>query len=83
MSPRIFTSKDGLVAVDLIHCAMDYLSAAELLFGSGPHLYDSASYLAHLGIEMLLKGWLLEVNGSFEGVHLLSNLHGTLLSLER
>ena len=79
MAPRIFTRKDGLVAVDLIHCGIDHLTAAELLFQSGPHLYDSAGYLAHLGIEMLLKGWLLEVNGSFEGVHQLSNLYDTLV----
>lgn len=76
---RTFTKNDGLIPVDLVHCGLDHLTASKLLFGTGPHLFDSAGYLAHLGIEMLLKGWLLEVNGAYEGTHSLKRLHSDLV----
>jgi HEPN domain-containing protein len=78
---RIFTVKDGLKPADLVHCALDHLSAADFLFKSGPHHFDSAGYLAHIGIEMLLKGWLLQTNKSFEGTHNLISLHKALVEI--
>ena len=75
---REFMKSDGLLPVDLVHSAMDHLTAAELLFDAGPHLYDSAGYLSQLGIELLLKGWLLEVVGFFDGTHSLKDLYNTL-----
>ncbi len=76
---RVFTKDDGLIPVDLVHCALDHLSAAQALFESNPAHYDSAGYLAHIGVEMLLKGWLLEVNGSFKGTHNLNELYNNLI----
>ncbi|MBU0621359.1 MAG: HEPN domain-containing protein [Gammaproteobacteria bacterium] len=80
MLPRVFTTADGLLPVDLAHCGLDHLTSAQRLFNSGPSHYDSAGYLAHIGIELLFKGWLLESTGRFEGIHNLGTLHGQLVS---
>lgn len=80
MPPRIFTADDGLLPVDLAHCGLDHLTAAQKLFKSDPSHYDSAGYLAHIGVELLFKGWLLETTGRFEGIHNLGALHGQLVS---
>lgn len=77
--PRTFTKDDGVGAGDLLHCGEDHLSAAEALFAGSPSFYDSAGYLAHMGIELLLKSWLLEVAGKFPGVHRLSDLWAALM----
>lgn len=76
---RIFTKDDGFEAGDLLHCGQNHLSAAEALFAGSPSFYDSAGYLAHMGIELLLKGWLLEVAGEFPGVHRISDLWTDLM----
>jgi|ERR1017187_1401022 HEPN domain-containing protein len=67
--PRTFSAKDGVVAVDLLHCGVDHLDAAKTLFGGNPSHFDSAGYLAHIGTELLLKAWLLHSTGQFEGIH--------------
>ena len=77
---RKFTSEDGVEAGDLLHCGEDHLSAAGYLFAASPSFYDSAGYLAHIGIELLLKSWLLEVAGEFPGTHSLSRLWSTLMN---
>lgn len=77
--PRTFTKEDGVEAGDLLHCGQDHLSSARVLFESSPSFYDSAGYLAHMGIELLLKSWLLEVAGEFPGIHRLSDLWADLL----
>ncbi len=69
---RRFTQKDGLLPEDLVHCGLDHLAAAEALFATNASHFDSAGYLAHIGVELLLKGWHLQVFGEFEGIH---NLH--------
>lgn len=66
---REFSAKDGLVPVDLLHCGLDHLDAAKALFASNPIHYDSAGYLSHIGVELLIKAWLLQVTKSFEGIH--------------
>ena len=78
---RTFTEKDGVNPADLVHCALDHLSASEELFKGTPNLFDSAGYLAHIGIEMLLKGWLLETNKSFKGTHNLQDLYDNLVEI--
>ena len=80
MSPRIFTTADGLLPVDLAHCGLDNLTSAKILFNSDPSFYDSAGYLAHIGVKLLFKGWLLETTGRFEGIHNLVALHSQLVS---
>ena len=76
--PRTFSRDDGLVPVDLVHCGLDHITAALALFDTDPSHYDSAGYLAHIGVELLLKGWLLEVAESFSATHDLSELYKEL-----
>jgi HEPN domain-containing protein len=77
---RVFTAeKDGLVAADFLHAGLDHRTAAKLLFESDdPSHFDSAGYLAHMAVELLLKAWLLEVAGEFEGIHNLQALYDVL-----
>ena len=80
MPPRTFTTADGLLPVDLVHCGLDHITSAQVLFNSDPSHYDSAGYLAHIGVELLFKGWLLETTGRFEGIHNLCALHRQLVN---
>lgn len=72
---RKFTVEDGLVPVDLLHCGLDHLAASKALFKLSPAGFDSAGYLAHIGVELLLKAWLLY---GTEGVRGYPQLQGTL-----
>lgn len=78
---RIFSvAKDGLVACDFLHSGLDHVTGSKLLFNSDdPGHLDSAGYLAHIGVELLLKAWLLEVAGEFEGIHNLEALYELLI----
>lgn len=80
MAKRTFTRADGYIPADLAHCGIDHLGAAEVLFKTGPSHYDSAGYLSHLGIELVLKGWLLEAAGAFNDGHRLSDLYQDLVN---
>jgi HEPN domain-containing protein len=71
---HVYSKADGLIAADLIHCGLDHMTAAGALFGSDPSHFDSAGYLAHIGVELLLKGWLLEAAGRFDGIHSVQKL---------
>ena len=71
--PRSFT-KDEYVAEDLLQAGLDHLSAAKILLNSDPFVFDSAGYLAHMGLELMLKSWLLHLNGKFQGIHPLADL---------
>ncbi len=72
--PRIFKSEEGYQARDLIHYGLDHVNAAENLFRSSPSYFDSAGYLLHMGFELLLKAWHLEVLSEFPAVHCLTDL---------
>ena len=72
--PRKFTKRDGYTEKDLLHYAVDHLKSARVLFEKHYDLYDSAGYLSHLGIEMILKSMLLYREGEFPGVHKLGFL---------
>jgi HEPN domain-containing protein len=76
---RTFRIQDGLVPSDFLHSAHDHLTAAQALFETNPSHYDSAGYLAHMGVELLLKSWLLEEAGQFEGIHNLETLYAQLV----
>jgi HEPN domain-containing protein len=78
--PRKYSQKDGLSPLELLRAGIDHLNASEALFKGSPSHYDSAGYLAQLGVELLLKSWLLFVAGEFEGVHQLASLHANLVS---
>lgn len=75
---RMFSTKDGLVPSDFLHAALDHVTAAQALFATDPSHYDSAGYLAHIGVELILKAWLLETAGQFEGIHNLQTLYAQL-----
>ena len=75
---KIFSIKDGHIPSDFVHSAVDHLTAAQALFETNPSHYDSAGYIAHIGVELLLKAWLLELAGEFEGVHRLEVLYSAL-----
>lgn len=74
--PEMFRRKDVYEAVDLLAYAKDHYAAARLLFGQnrGLHYYDSAAYLAHLAIELLLKAVSLHLSDQFQGLHDLERL---------
>lgn len=80
MARVIFNAtKDRLVAADFLHAGLDHMTAAKLLFESDdPSHFDSAGYLAHMAVELLVKAWLLEVAGEFEGTHSLKALYDVL-----
>ena len=79
--PRTYTEQDGLTVCDLLQYGLDHLSAAEHLFQTDASFYDSAGYLAHLGIEILLKAWLLHSQNKFIGEHRLSKLWKNIQAL--
>lgn len=72
--PRVFRRKDGYEPKDLIHFGLDHVNAAEKLFETSPSFFDSGGYLVHLGFELLLKAWHLEVFGEFCDIHSLTKL---------
>ncbi len=69
-----FTRDDGYTENDLLHSAMDHLASVGTLLGIGFRGLDSAGYLAHLGIEIFLKAFLLHRDDGFPETHKLQNL---------
>ena len=59
---------------DLLQSGLDHLSSAALLLKSHPFHFDSAGYLAHMALELMLKSWLLHQNSEFEAIHPLPKL---------
>jgi HEPN domain-containing protein len=71
---RIFTRKDGFSETMLLHYAVDHLGSAKVLFKRDTRCLDSAGYLCHLGIELVLKTILLNKCHRFPNDHSLSKL---------
>ncbi len=86
---QVFRETNGYSVKDLLQVAIDHLASAKVLFDKNPRCYDSAGYLSHLGIELVLKSFLLHFTGKFPGIHSLTELMekveacGPRLSLER
>ncbi len=78
---KLFKRSDGFREKDLLQSAMDHLACSKLLFERHPRCYDSAGYLASLGIELLLKALLLHFRDSFPAEHDLESLYISLKSL--
>ncbi len=72
--PRVFKRQDGYEPKDLIHYGLDHVNAAEKLFETSSSFFDSGGYLVHMGFELLLKAWHLEVFSEFCGIHSLTEL---------
>lgn len=71
---RTFRRTEGYEEQDLIRAAIDHLEAAQHLFAASPSWFDSAGYLSHLGLELLLKAFLLAVSDEFPDEHSLERL---------
>jgi HEPN domain-containing protein len=70
----------------LLQAGLHHLAAAEfLLKGGRPQLFDSAGYLAHMAIELMLKSWILLEDSDFPFIHplpaLVQRLKGLVPSL--
>jgi hypothetical protein len=52
---KMFSRSDGYTEQDLLQSATDHLASARRLFEGGPRCFDSAGYLSHLGIELILN----------------------------
>jgi hypothetical protein len=82
-----FRREDGFSELALFQSASDHLASASVLFERGPRYYDSAGYLSHLAIELLIKALILNKCNEFTGGHSLINLkkefesyhHGSLI----
>src|SRR2546428_512 len=66
---REFTAAEGYTTRDLVAYARDHVASARVLFRTSFDCYDSAGYLSHLGIELLLKAFLLHHTGRFPNEH--------------
>lgn len=71
---KMYTTNDGYRAPDLLQAGFDHLDAAYELFELNPRFLDSAGYLAHLGLELVLKAYLLHLKGAFKDTHSLQSL---------
>lgn len=69
-----YKREDGFSEIELIHSAIDHLASAKILFKEGPRCFDSAGYLSHLGIELILKAILLNKTNEFANEHSLIKL---------
>jgi HEPN domain-containing protein len=78
---KMFSRSDGYTERDLLQSATDHLASARRLFEGGPRCFDSAGYLSHLGIELILKAFLLHRNGEFPDEHSLKALARRLAPL--
>ena len=75
---RMFTRADGYSEECLLNFAHDHLASAEFLFKKSPSFFDSAGFLGHLGIELLLKALLLRRTDKFPNSHDLAELRKLL-----
>jgi HEPN domain-containing protein len=84
MGKRKFGVEDGFTLQDLMQYGIDHLACAKLFFSFGhPRTYDSAGYIAHLGIELVMKALLLSVQGYFTDTHNLSGIYNCLSSKQK
>jgi len=80
---RKYSVIDGYTSKDLIHYGIDHLIGANYLFKLGHRAYDSAGYLAHLGVELIMKAILLFTQGHFTATHDLWSIYTDLSSLRK
>ena len=71
---KLFRATDGYSAADMLRYARDHFSAAQHLYRARFEYFDSAAYLAHLAVEILLKACLLHLSGAFSDTHILRDL---------
>jgi hypothetical protein len=81
MPNKIFAAAQGFRTRDLIQAGVDHLASAKVLFKLDFRCFDSAGYLAHLGLELLFKSLLLHVAGEFPAGHSLRRLKAQVAAL--
>jgi len=64
-----YTRNDGFSTRELLYYAWGHLASAKVLFERSFDCYDSAGHLSHLGIELILKAFLLHYGRSFPNEH--------------
>lgn len=64
----------------LLQFGIDHLRSAKYLYEGSPSFFDSAGYLSQLGIEVLLKAWLLYCKGEHPTIHVLRTLFDELIA---
>jgi len=69
-----FARQNGFSESELLHWAIDHLASAKILFEANARCFDSAGYLSHLGIELILKAILLNGRNEFPNGHSLPKL---------
>ncbi len=74
MQEKRFRRGEGFTETALLHSAADHLASAKVLFNKNPRCFDSAGYLCHLGIELVLKAILLAKCHEFPNYHSLVKL---------
>jgi HEPN domain-containing protein len=81
VSRKRFTVADGYDVRELIQAGVDHIASAKVLFKRDFRCFDSAGYLVHLGLELLLKSLLLHLSGEFREGHSLVSLKSQLIAL--
>jgi HEPN domain-containing protein len=76
----VFSTKDGYRVDDMLQFGLAHVSAACVLFNKSASYYDSAGYLAQLGVELILKAWHLHSFGEFHDKHNLIALYDELIA---
>jgi len=76
-----FRRTDGYEPGAFLEAARDHMRSSLVLFDASPYCYDSAGYLAHLAVELLMKALLLELTGSFPREHSVRRLGKRLETL--
>ncbi len=71
---RLFGASHGFRGPELVESARDHMRSALVLFDASPYCLDSAGYLSHLSIQLLLKVLLLAVKGEFPATHSVQQL---------
>lgn len=69
-----YTKQDGFSEGELLRWATDHLASAKILFEANHRCFDSAGYISHLGIELVLKAILLSHSNGFPNEHSLAKL---------
>lgn len=75
MTNKRYSRQQGYKEEDLLQSSLDHLRSAKVLFDKNPLCYDSAGYLCHIGIELILKACVLHYQGSFPATHKLMDLY--------
>lgn len=75
---KVLSRADGYSENNLLQYGIDHIRASKFLLKQSPACYDSAGYLFHIGIELIIKSWLLYIFDSFDKDHNLKRLYGKI-----